>query len=201
MDEGALVYAHGRLFTENINSTLAARQRDGTSSRIDISDRTALFPMPLPYLDIPSEVALRGEKRFEHRRRSKDDSAKQMVNLVVCLQNFYDADCPRGGKAPCFDSAELNPEQLDVARRYLAEAKIFCAESGGQMDTGARGRSRLNSMILALQTRYSESAKTMRECKTFTVAEDVIPDRISMPERGGHLRASELMCPERAKIF
>ena len=157
--------------------------------------------MPLPYPEAVHPDMGSETKPFELRRRGKRVSTEQFTNLLVALANFYEMDCPRGGAQLVFPEGEPGAAQQAAVQRFRDDAEEFCASSGGVIDSTGRGRGRLNSMVLSLGHRYSEAGRTMRACKTVTVAEDVIPEKISLPTRAGHLLGSDVMCRERARVF
>ena len=191
----------GCFYESLVKSTLAWSQRRGTSGASRSEVNSAFFPMPLPYPEAVHPDMGSETKPFELRRRGKRVSTEQFTNLLVALANFYEMDCPRGGAQLVFPEGEPGAAQQAAVQRFRDDAEEFCASSGGVIDSTGRGRGRLNSMVLSLGHRYSEAGRTMRACKTVTVAEDVIPEKISLPTRAGHLLGSDVMCRERARVF
>ena len=193
----------GRFFRIMIQSTLDARggvQRVGTNP-VPLVGATSVFPMPLPYPNVARGDLAEGLKPFERRRLRKQITVQQLTNLLVALACFYDADCPKGGGALRFVTSELTDAQQSAAQRFQEDAELFCAASGGVIGSTTRGRGRLNSMVLSMGHRYSEAGRVVRASQAFTVAEEVIPAKISLPARAGHILGSSVMCEERAKVF
>ena len=193
----------GRFYEKCLNSTLSWTRRRGTGFASGGTDVISVFPMPLPF---PEVFQGRGQhlplRAFEARRRRKKLCSKHMANALVCICNFLDAGCPKGGP-PCeFPDRELSPAQVEATRRLSSDAEIFCARSGGDIATTGRGRGRLNNMILNSSNRYGLGEKQLKGVDAaVTVAEKVQPRMVSLPEKAGQLRGVDHMCPERAKVF
>ena len=192
----------GRFFSRLVKSTQSWASRlslrSGTSTPSGSPDGTPLFPMPLPFADVLKTEKVEGQKSFEARRRKRRRGARQLANLMIGLHNFYELGCPRGGRLLVFDG-ELTSAQADTAQRYLKEAERFCAGTGGGIASTGRGKQRLFEMIQTVASTYGHSHRMEKCCKTVTVAQQVVPDCVSLPAKAGLLRGSTLMCKERER--
>ena len=190
----------GRFHQSILKSTSSWRQRLGTDY-VSTSEASCIFPLPLPYPEVASRDLCDEGKPFELRKRRKSASAKQFTNVLVTVANFFELDCPRGGPQIDFHHGELSAAQKAAVQRFHQDAETFCAHPGGVIASTGRGRGRLNSMILSMGSRYNQAGRTMQACKAVTVAEEIIPDRISLPAVAGHFLGSDVMCAGRAKVF
>ena len=198
----------GRYFQMCLQSTLAwvcQRSRNemaaqGSRERISAAS-SAVFPMPLPFPEVEEEQESETLRAFEARRRRKRRCSRHLTNLMAAACNFFDAGCPKGAQPARYPDRELTEVQVSAVRRMQRDAECMCASSGGEIASKGRGTSRLNSMILGLENRYSSSGRQIRANETVTVAQPVDGTRISLPQKAGQLRGAKLMCPERAKVF
>ena len=192
----------GRFYQSLSKSTVAAGRGIGTIQTTSNSvERSSLFPMPLPFRDVLEEASETSAKTFEARKARKRICAQQLGNLLVAMLSFVEMGCPRGFAPVQFPSGELSAEQEAIARRLHVHAEEFCAASGGPIPSTGRGRARLQEMILATGCRYNEGGRKAKACSTVTIAQQVIPEQVSLPRHAGHLRGVDVMCPERASVF
>ena len=123
-----------------------------------------------------------------------------MANLVIASCNFYVSGAPLARETDFGDGTFLDA-QIEMVGNILRECQAFCACPGGEIASDGRGVSRLFDMIVSLESRYGAGPKTQKSSKAVTVAQQVDPDKVSVPPVAGLLDGAQLMCPERAKVF
>ena len=173
----------GRFHRQLARSTLDAQRNTAV---------TAVFPLPLSYLDAEFEV--RGGDAFPSRLEQpgalKSLGTARLVNVLCSLLSFFEAGRPRSQGSFQLGHRELN-------------SRFICSSSGGDIQSMGRGRARLAVALAnaAQATSVYSSAAGKKDSFRVQVAEDVDLARVGFLKEAGRLQGEKFMAPERAKVF